>query len=111
MAPVARPDLDATVVGAVATTGPARASRIGVCRWPQWPQTGRVARRSISEAEHQVRVVQAARRMIAKGERPSYRLVIAQSGFGSVSWSLIGLPGVVGIAPGDRAADAFDLLT
>ena len=64
--------------------------------------------------------------MIAQDERPSYRLVIAQSGFGSVSWSLIGLPGVVGIAPGDRApdaaratiaavldvpADAFELLT
>ena len=30
--------------------------------------------------------------MIAKGERPSYRLVIAQSGFGRVAWSLIAIP-------------------
>ena len=64
--------------------------------------------------------------MIAQDERPSYRLVIAQGGFGRVTWSLVGLPGVVGIAPGDRApdaaratiaavlevpADTFDLLT
>ncbi len=48
----------------------------------------------------QAAAVQAARRMIAQGDRPGCRLRPVQDG----SWAVDGLPGVSVIATGQRAA-------
>jgi len=59
-------------------------------------------RRAISEADLHARAVQAARRMIARGERPGYRLVLGPDG----RWGADGLPGISVAAAGRRAASA-----
>lgn len=47
-----------------------------------------MARPGISEAHRQAAAVQAARRMIARRERPGYRLVAVQDGLWAVDGSL-----------------------
>lgn len=59
-------------------------------------------RRAISEADLHARAIQAARRMIARGERPGYRLVLGPDG----RWRADGLPGISVAAPGRHAASA-----
>ncbi len=47
-----------------------------------------MARRGLSEASKRAAAIQAARRMIAQGDRPGYRLRPVQDG----SWQVDGLP-------------------
>jgi hypothetical protein len=56
--------------------------------------------RRVSEAQKQASALQVARRMIARGDRPGYRLVAAQDG----SWAVDGLPGVTVAADIKRTA-------
>ena len=59
-----------------------------------------MTRRGISDADRHDRAVQAARRMVSRGERPSYRLAALEDG----SWAVDGLPGVIVTATGRREA-------
>jgi hypothetical protein len=61
-----------------------------------------MARPAISEANLHARAVQAARRMIARGERPVYRLFVGPDG----RWGVGGLPGISVAAPSRHAATA-----
>ena len=56
--------------------------------------------RHVSEARKHAAALQAARRMIARGERPGYRLRAAQDG----SWAVDGHPRVTVTADTERAA-------
>ena len=56
-----------------------------------------MSRPAISEATLHARAVQAARRMIARGERPGYRLLLGRDG----RWRVDGLPGI-SVAASDR---------
>jgi len=56
--------------------------------------------RHVSEEQKRASGLRAARRMVARGERPGYRLRAGQDG----SWTLDGLPGVVVTADTKRAA-------
>ena len=58
-----------------------------------------MSRPAISEALLHARAVQAARRMIARGERPGYRLLLGDDG----RWRVDGLPGI-SVAALDRHA-------
>jgi hypothetical protein len=51
--------------------------------------------RHVSEERQHAAALQPARRMIARGERPGYRLRAALNG----SWAVDGLPGVTMAAP------------
>ncbi|MBA2756897.1 MAG: hypothetical protein H0U37_05590 [Chloroflexi bacterium] len=61
-----------------------------------------MARRGLSEASKRAAAIQASRRMIARGERPGYRLRPVQDG----SWEVEGLPGLS--MPAMAARDALD---
>jgi len=56
----------------------------------------------MSEAQLHARAVQAARRMVAHGERPGYRLVATPDR----TWRVDGLPGIAVAAQDLRAARA-----
>ncbi len=56
--------------------------------------------RHVSEATKHAAALQAARRMIARGERPGYRLRAGQDR----SWTVDGLPWVTVATTGRRAA-------
>ena len=56
--------------------------------------------RRVSEEQQHAAALQAARRMIARGERPGYRIRPAQDG----SWTVDGLPGVRVAGDTKRAA-------
>jgi hypothetical protein len=57
-------------------------------------------RRTIPEAELHARALQAARRMIAGGERPGYRLIAGPDGH----WAVDGLPGISAVASSRHTA-------
>lgn len=59
-----------------------------------------MARHGVSEARKAAAAIQAARRMIARGERPGYRLLPAQDG----GWTVEGIPGVILSAASRREA-------
>lgn len=59
-----------------------------------------MARRGLSEAQKRDAALQAGRRMVARGERPMYRLQAAQGG----RWTVDALPWVSVVATGRRAA-------
>ena len=79
--------------------------------------------RHVSEAQRRASALQAARRMVARGERPGYRLIAAQDG----AWTVHELPWVMVAATSRRdtleaaraaiaewldvAPDAFDVET
>jgi hypothetical protein len=58
----------------------------------------------MSEAKLHARAVQAAQRMIARGERPGYRLLLGGDG----RWRVDGLPGISAAAP-DRHAGSTSI--
>jgi hypothetical protein len=58
----------------------------------------------MSEANLHARAVQAARRMIARGERPGYRLLLGGDG----RWRVDGLPGIT-VAALDRQAASMSI--
>ena len=59
-----------------------------------------MARPGVSEAAKQAAALQASRRMIARGERPAYRLTTAQDG----RWRVDALPWLSVTATGRREA-------
>jgi len=58
--------------------------------------------RHVSEDRKRAAAFQASRRMIARGERPGYRLRAAQDGL----WAIDGLPGAVAASGRREALDA-----
>lgn len=61
-----------------------------------------MARRGITDAERHERSIQAARRMVSRGERPGYRLRIAPKG----AWTVEGWSTVTGTAASRRDVPA-----
>jgi hypothetical protein len=65
---------------------------------------GPMSRPAMSEAKLHARAVQAARRMIARGERPGYRLLLGGDG----RWRVDGLPGLA-VSALDRQAASVSI--